>query len=89
MNKRAQIKISGSVQGVSYRYFTKQKADQLGLTGWVCNLPDGRVAVLAEGPVAKIKVLIKWLAEESPGQTEKIITQWTTGSSQFPQFSIR
>ncbi len=41
--------ISGIVQGVGYRYFTKRKADLYGITGFVRNLPDGRVEVYAEG----------------------------------------
>ena len=41
--------ISGRVQGVGFRYFTRDAATREGLTGWVRNLPDGRVEVLVEG----------------------------------------
>jgi acylphosphatase len=41
--------VSGRVQGVGFRYFVLEAAESEGLSGWVKNLPDGRVEVLAEG----------------------------------------
>jgi hypothetical protein len=48
--QRVEATVYGRVQGVSFRYYTQQKARQLGLTGWVANHPDGSVRLVAEGP---------------------------------------
>jgi acylphosphatase len=45
--------VSGRVQGVGFREFTRQTAQRLGIAGWVCNLPSGEVAVLARIPTGK------------------------------------
>lgn len=55
--------ISGVVQGVSYRASAQQKARALGLTGWVRNLPDGRVEALAGGDADALDAFETWLWE--------------------------
>jgi acylphosphatase len=47
---RARVLIGGRVQGVAFRFFAEKTAARRGVTGWVRNLDDGRVEVLAEGP---------------------------------------
>lgn len=49
--------VSGRVQGVAFRFFVLREAAALGLAGWVRNLPDGRVEVLAEGDPALLEAL--------------------------------
>ena len=51
-----QILVSGRVQGVSFRYNIKEKADELGLKGWVKNLDDGRVEIVVDKPEELIKL---------------------------------
>lgn len=53
--------VTGRVQGVWFRASTQEKATELGLQGWVRNLPDGRVEVLACGERAKLTELHNWL----------------------------
>jgi acylphosphatase len=49
--------VSGRVQGVGFRWFTVRRAQALELSGWVSNLPDGRVEVVAAGPSPQMKEL--------------------------------
>lgn len=55
--------ISGRVQGVGFRYFVRQQAEALGLSGWVRNLPDGRVEAFIEGPPAQLAEMETLLGE--------------------------
>jgi len=64
--KRAHLFISGRVQGVFYRAFTKEVADSLGLNGWVRNLRDGRVEAVFEGDEEKISLAVKRCKEGPP-----------------------
>ena len=54
------ILIQGSVQGVGFRYSTRNVAHQFGIKGFVRNLPDGSVYIEAEGPEAQVEEFIKW-----------------------------
>jgi acylphosphatase len=54
--------VSGRVQGVFYRASAAQRAQELGLCGYARNLPDGRVEVLAVGPIEALKQFTDWLA---------------------------
>jgi len=60
------IIISGRVQGVSFRSFTKSAADNLNISGWVKNLPDGSVEALATGAKKDIEKLISELKTGPP-----------------------
>lgn len=64
--KRVRVLISGRVQGVFFRAYTKEEAQRLGLKGWVRNLPDGRVEALFEGESRAVDEMIKWCHRGSP-----------------------
>src|SRR5256712_13077431 len=84
----AEVVVSGDVQGVGYRAFTQRAAKDLGLSGWVRNLYDGRVQVEAEGPRAKAEELLgrlrrgPSLAEETDGPGT-----WKTPTGGAPVFT--
>jgi acylphosphatase len=51
--------VSGKVQGVGFRWFVRQEARRLGVSGWVRNLPDGRVELVAGGPHLQVRRLLE------------------------------
>ncbi len=62
----AHVYVSGRVQGVFYRASTRDKARELGLRGWVRNLPDGRVEALFQGDKDSVEEMIEWCRKD-PG----------------------
>jgi acylphosphatase len=59
--------ISGHVQGVGYRFSTRNEATYLGLQGWVRNLPDGRVEAVFEGNRPQVEKMVQWCHQGPPG----------------------
>lgn len=57
---RVRLLVSGRVQGVGYRYAARQEALRLGVSGWVRNLPDGRVEAVAEGEAGMVSAFVAW-----------------------------
>ena len=60
MEARAHVIVGGRVQGVFFRQRTKGKAEYMGITGWVRNLPDGRVEAVFEGDEEAVKKLAEF-----------------------------
>jgi acylphosphatase len=60
---RVRAVVSGRVQGVSYRVACADEAERLGVAGWVRNLADGRVELVAEGRRRAVEALLGWAAE--------------------------
>jgi len=69
MAVRVRLRIFGHVHGVSYRYYARQRATSLGLSGWVRNRPDGSVEAEAQGSEDAVNRFIGW-AREGPSQAE-------------------
>ncbi|MCF7890452.1 acylphosphatase [Candidatus Bipolaricaulota bacterium] len=88
--ERAQLKITGRVQGVGFRNSTRRKARQLGVTGWVKNLADGSVKAVVEGNKEDVEDLISW-ANSGPrlANVNKIEVDRKEAKNEFENFSIR
>jgi acylphosphatase len=86
---RAHLLISGRVQGVFYRAHTRDEAKRRGLTGWVRNLPDGRVAVMVEGERRLIESLIDWCRQGPPyAYVDEVLVDWQPYQGEFQEFRI-
>jgi acylphosphatase len=87
---RAHIKIYGRVQGVFFRSYTCDKANELGISGWVANESDGSVGIMAEGPDNQMEDFIAWChSGPSTARVEKVEVQPEPYSGEFEGFSIR
>ncbi len=86
---RAHVYVSGRVQGVFFRYETKERADELGVTGWVKNLPDGRVEAIFEGEKDKVEKMVNFCRVGPPGaKVTKVEVSWGDYKGEFQSFSI-
>jgi acylphosphatase len=66
---RLTVWVRGTVQGVGFRWWTRARALELGLSGHARNLDDGRVEVVAQGPERACRLLLGLLANQDPGGT--------------------
>lgn len=82
--------ISGRVQGVGFRHFVMVNAQDLGLQGWVRNLWDGRVELIAEGSREDLNRLMGILRRgPSSARVENINEEWGSASGEFRGFHVR
>ena len=63
MRKRVRIVVSGTVQGVGYRWHCRREASARGIGGFVRNLPDGRVEAVLEGDAPSVEAMLNWCRE--------------------------
>jgi acylphosphatase len=66
VNVRVHVFISGRVQGVFFRQSTQRQAQNLGVKGWVRNMPDGRVEVVFEGEASAVQKLVDYCRQGPP-----------------------
>ncbi len=90
MTRRVYITVAGRVQGVFFRANTQEVAQRLGLSGYVRNLPDGRVEVVAEGEEEALRKLVDWCHEGPPlARVERVEVRWENPTGEFSGFHIR
>jgi acylphosphatase len=77
------------VQGVFFRDSTRRKAEELGLSGWVKNLPDGKVEAVFEGPSDSVRKMVRW-CEEGPQQAsvENVDTDFEDPGEDLQGFEV-
>jgi acylphosphatase len=86
---RLQVFYSGHVQGVGFRYAVKSVAPGFEIVGMVRNLPDGRVEIVAEGPVEELRAFQQAVRESGLGSMiQREETHWSEASGEFRGFEI-
>ncbi len=89
MDTRLEVTVAGRVQGVGFRWFTVRQALALGLVGWVRNLPDGRVRVVAEGPRDAAEALLAWLNRgPDRARVDHCDPRWLAPTGEFDDFNV-
>ncbi|MDA1196458.1 MAG: acylphosphatase [Nanoarchaeota archaeon] len=88
--KRLHLIIKGKVQGVFYRHNTVKQGHKLGIKGFVRNLPNGDVEVIAEGPEDKLKQLCEW-CKKGPDNAEvdEVQEKWQEPYNDYVSFETR
>lgn len=87
---RAHVIVSGDVQGISFRYFTKEKSNNLGVKGWVRNLPSGEVEAVFEGMEDRTKEMVEW-CKKGPwlAKVNNVKVEFSDYKGEFEGFEIR
>jgi acylphosphatase len=87
---RVHVVVSGRVQGVAFRAYTVDEARDLGLSGWVRNLPDGRVEAEAEGERPALEALVAFCRRGPPAaRVEGVEVRWAEWRGDLPRFEQR
>jgi acylphosphatase len=87
--KRVHLIVSGDVQGVGFRAWTKAQARQIGVVGWVKNREDKAVEVMAEGSKHDLEELVK-RCNKGPevSWVEHVEVDWKEGTGEFVGFEV-
>jgi acylphosphatase len=90
LRARARVLVSGKVQGVFFRAETADKARKLNVTGWVRNLPDGRVEAVFEGEEEDVHQMIEFCRNGPPlARVSSVRVIWEKWKGEFRGFEVR
>ncbi|HUH67841.1 MAG TPA: acylphosphatase [Mycobacterium sp.] len=82
--------VHGRVQGVGFRWWTRRRAQELGLAGYAANHADGRVLVLAQGPRESCEKLLQLLeGGATPGRVDKVVADFSQPTERIRGFTER
>ena len=88
-SQRRTCYFSGNVQGVGFRYMTKNLAQRFDVRGYVRNLPDGRVELVMEGPQQEMDQLVEAIQQQMSGYVRNVEARHEPATGEFTHFSIR
>ena len=88
-NQAVKLLISGRVQGVWYRASTAEKAQALGVVGWVRNLADGRVQAHVQGPAEAVEALVAWCEDGPPMARVDSVSCSDASVDEYASFEVR
>jgi acylphosphatase len=89
MKKQIHVYFTGRVQGVGFRFTAEEIAVDLGITGWVNNLRDGRVEVVAEADEDALKGFLERINQRLSNYIQDVGINWQAATGEFRDFSIK
>ena len=89
MKKRLQVIFSGSVQGVGFRFTAERLARRFPIAGYVRNLPNGKVEIVAEGEEKSVRDFLAAIREAFNDHIREVEPQWSEAADEFNGFGAR
>jgi len=89
MKKRAHVYYSGKVQGIGFRFTVIRLAEKLDVTGWVNNLEDARVELVAEAAGSALEDFLSQISNIFSRYIQNIDVSWEPATGEFKDFGVR
>ncbi len=86
---RRRVVVHGHVQGVFYRASARDRARELGVSGWIANRPDGSVEAVFEGRPESVDALVAWCREGSGGAAVSRVEEFDEATEGLSGFAVR